>query len=69
MTLNRFRIGVQPHSDVNALVVSTMLAPVSGVPVTVWTDGDVAATAPIRGNLNQLVDLPSSSETHLPRAA
>jgi len=69
MTLNRFRIGVQPHSDVNALVVSTMLAPVSGVPVTVWSGGDVAPTTPIRGNLNQLVDLPSSSETQMPRAA
>lgn len=69
MTLNRFRVGVQPNSDVNALVVSTMLAPVSGVPVSVWTEGDVAGPARICGNLNDLVDLPATSDWKLPRAA
>jgi cytochrome P450 len=69
MTLNRFRIGVQPHAKVDALVVSTMLAPVSGVPVTAWTGGNVAETTPIRGNLNELVDLPEPLQIELPRAA
>ncbi|MDA0588451.1 MAG: cytochrome P450 [Planctomycetota bacterium] len=69
MTLRKFRIGVQPHAKVDALVVSTMLTPVSGLPVTVWTGGDVAETAPIRGNLNSLVDLPELQQIELARAA
>lgn len=69
MTLERFQISVQPNSEIHARVVSTMLAPVSGVPVSVEAEGDVAETAAIRGNLNQLVDLPQPRAVPLPRAA
>jgi len=69
MILGRFRMDIQPHAKVDARVVSTMLTPVSGVPVSVRAGGEVAARAPIRGNLKALVDLPDVQSDRMSRAA
>jgi len=69
MILGRFRMGIQSHATVDARVVSTMLTPVSGVPVFVRTGGDVMARNPIQGNLNTLLDLPDGQPGRVSRAA
>ena len=55
--LRKFRLAVVPDSEINGAVVSTMLGPSSSVPVRVCpADGDFRS-APVSGNIHDLVVL------------
>lgn len=54
----RFRLSVVPHSEVGALVISTMLGPTTSVLTQLHAAGTQTDTALLRGNLTELVDFP-----------
>jgi len=54
----RFRLSSVPHSEVSALVVSTMLGPTTSVPMQLHAAGTPTETRSLRGNLPELVNFP-----------
>lgn len=54
----RFRLSSVPHSEVSALVVSTMLGPTTSVPMQLHAAGTPTETRLLRGNLPELVNFP-----------
>jgi len=70
--LKRCRLSVVPDCEINGKIVSTMLGPTTPVPMTVHPADGRFNSAPVRGNIHQMVELPGSAEaTHpsLRRAA
>lgn len=60
--LRRFRLSALSHSEINALVVSTMLGPTTTVPLQLLAPGSTTSTATLRGNLPSLVEFPSEAQ-------
>jgi cytochrome P450 len=56
--LQHFRFEIDPGAEVDAEVMSTMLNPKHGVPVTLREADGTFASTPITGNVTELVDLP-----------
>ena len=65
--LKRNRLAVVAGSEVNGLVVSTMLNPISGIPMHIAAPDGRFAAAPVHGNIHSLVELPVAA--HERRAA
>ncbi len=59
----RFRLSAISNSEINALVISTMLGPTTTVPMLLNAPGTMTATANLRGNLPQLVSFPNQAQT------
>ncbi len=55
--LKRFRLAVVAGSEITGQVVSTMLNPISGIPMQVAAPDGRFAASPVRGNIHSLVDL------------
>ena len=55
--LQRFKVTVVPHSDVSSKVVSTMLAPTTGMMMRIDRQDGRFESQPVRGNIHDLVDL------------
>lgn len=64
--LGRYKVSVQEGADVDGRVQSTMLYPVSRVPVVVTRQDGVFTSHPIRGNIHTLVDLPPAESAAAP---
>lgn len=60
--LKRFRLSMVPGGEVNGLVVSTMLYPISGIPMQIAPADGRFATSPVRGNIHSLVALPPEAQ-------
>lgn len=60
--LKHNRLTVVADSVVNGLVVSTMLSPISGIPMHLAELDDRFETSVIRGNIHTLVELPPASQ-------
>ncbi|MBX3436695.1 MAG: cytochrome P450 [Planctomycetaceae bacterium] len=59
--LGRFKLTAEPHAEINARVMSTMLFPTSRVPLQIdRQDGEFHA-APVTGNIHTLVNLPPAT--------
>ncbi len=56
--INRFRFEIEAGAEIEAEVLSTMLNPKFGVPVTLHQADGTFASVPIKGNVTELVDLP-----------
>lgn len=68
--LRKFRLTVVPGTQINANVISTMLAPTTSVRVTVSEPDGRFSASPITGSILHLVDLPEMpSEQSVRRAA
>jgi cytochrome P450 len=70
--LTRFRLTVVPGATINAHVESTMLVPSDGVPMLVSSADARFTSAPIAGNIHELVDfdeLPAACCARVDRAA
>jgi len=65
--LKHNRLSVVPGAEVNGLVVSTMLNPISGIPMQIFEPDGRFATSPVVGNIHALVELPAAA--HQRRAA
>ena len=65
--LKHNRLSVVPGAEVNGLVVSTMLNPISGIPMQIFKPDGRFATSPVVGNIHALVELPAAA--HQRRAA
>ena len=61
--LNRFKLSVAPHAEVNARVQSTMLFPIGRIPVQVQAPDGRFRSSSVSGNIHTLVDLPPASES------
>ncbi len=57
--INRFRFEIEAGAEIEAEVLSTMLNPKYGVPVTLHEADGTFESVPIRGNVTELVDLPT----------
>ncbi|MCA9055561.1 MAG: cytochrome P450, partial [Planctomycetaceae bacterium] len=67
--LNRFKLSVAPHSEVNGRVQSTMLFPTGRIPVQIqYQDGRFLSHA-VSGNIHTLVDLPPATSQWAQRHA
>lgn len=60
--LKRYRLSLVAGAEINGMVVSTMLNPVSGIPMHIAAPDGRFAAAPVRGNIHSLVDLPFAQE-------
>lgn len=58
MILNRFKLSMVPHAEVNGRVMSTMLFPTSTVPMLLSEHDGRFDAAPVTGNVHTLIDLP-----------
>ena len=67
LILKRFRLSVVPNSEITGRVVSTMLNPIFGLPMQIAAPDGRFETAPVRGNIHTLVELPAAG--HERRAA
>jgi cytochrome P450 len=56
--LKRYRLNVVPDAEITGKVVSTMLNPIFGLPMTVSPQDGRFASSPVCGNIHTLVDLP-----------
>jgi cytochrome P450 len=56
--LQRFRLTVVPNTNVNAKVVSTMLTPAEGIPMSIAAAPAPFVRTPVSGNIHDLVSLP-----------
>lgn len=56
--LNRFKLSILPHAEINGRVQSTMLFPIGRVPVQVQIPDGRFAASPVGGNIHTLVELP-----------
>lgn len=61
MTLQKVGLQVVPNTHVNGRVISTMFSPEFPLPVRLLEPGTIADTAPLTGNIHDLVTLPSSA--------
>lgn len=59
--LKRFRLSMVAGAEVNGHVVSTMLNPISGIPMHLAPPDGRFATVPVCGNIHSLVDLPPAA--------
>ncbi|MCX7419180.1 MAG: cytochrome P450 [Planctomycetia bacterium] len=59
--LKHNRLSVVAGAEVNGLVVSTMLNPISGIPMHVAEPDGRFATSAVTGNIHSLVDLPAAA--------
>jgi cytochrome P450 len=55
--LQRFRLTVAPDSQISGLVTSTMLTPVTPIPMQIAEQDGRFEAAPVTGNIHELVDL------------
>jgi hypothetical protein len=55
--LQRHRLTVVPGATINSRVISTMLAPVNGMPMLVNSLSAPFTAHKVRGNIHDLVDL------------
>ena len=60
--LKHNRVSMVAGSEVNGLVVSTMLNPISGIPMQLSEPDGRFAAAPVRGNIHSLVELPLATQ-------
>ncbi len=60
--LKRFRLSVVAGSEINGLVVSTMLYPIGSIPMKLTSSDDKFAAAVVSGNIHSLVDLPLAAQ-------
>lgn len=67
--LRRYRLAIVPDSEISGEVVSTMLGPKTSVPVEICPADGLYETVPVRGNIHDLVTLPSPMARPLRRAA
>lgn len=58
MILKRYRLGVVPGASIDGKVVSTMLGPVTSVPMRIHPPDGRFESHPVTGNIHTLVDLP-----------
>jgi cytochrome P450 len=58
--LQRHRLAVMPGATINGKVLSTMLAPTSGIPMLILPRSAPFAASPVQGNINELVAFPGS---------
>lgn len=65
--LKRYRLNVVAGSEITGRVVSTMLNPISGLPMEVSRQDGNFAASPVWGNIHSLVNLPTAA--HERRAA
>ena len=59
--LRKYRLSAVAGSEINGRVVSTMLNPVSGLPMEVFRQDGRFASSPVHGNIHSLVDLPPAA--------
>jgi cytochrome P450 len=59
--LQRHCLAVVPGSTINAKVLSTMLAPTSGIPMLILPRGAPFAASQVQGNINELVAFPGAA--------
>ena len=69
MMYQRFRFAVEPHAEINASIISTMLGPTTAVPMRLLDRDARPEPAPVTGNIGNLIDLPGSADTGVRRAA
>ncbi|MFM9960490.1 MAG: cytochrome P450 [Planctomycetaceae bacterium] len=62
LILKQFRLSVVADSEITGRVVSTMLNPIFGLPMEIAAPDGRFATAPVRGNIHTLVDLPVAAQ-------
>ena len=55
--LKRFRLAVEPGAHIDGKIVSTMLGPITPLPVTLHPPDNRWAAAPVTGNVCDMVDL------------
>jgi cytochrome P450 len=56
--LQRFRLSVVPNSTINGNVISTMLAPINGIPMRIErADAPILPQQPVAGNVHDMVIL------------
>lgn len=67
--LGKFKLSVAAGADIQAKVLSTMLFPVSKIPMTIERQDGVFTSHPVSGNIHSLVDLPAATEQSIRRAA
>lgn len=67
--LRKFRLTIVPGVEINANVISTMLAPTTSVPFLVSEPDDQFIASPITGSILDLVDLPEMPATDRIRKA
>ena len=60
--LQRYRLAVVPGSTINAKVLSTMLAPTSGIPMLILPRGAPFTASQVQGNINELVAFPGAAK-------
>ena len=56
--LQKYRLSVQPESEINAKVISTMLCPTTPIMTTLHEQDLNFASSPISGNIHSLVNFP-----------
>jgi len=61
MILKRYRLTVEPGSEINGRIISTMLGPTSEVPMRIEPPGGPYRFSPISGSVHDMVDL-----SHIP---
>lgn len=59
--LQRFRLSMVPGANVNGKVISTMLTPISGMPMLVLPPTAPPICNPVGGNIHELMELGSSA--------
>jgi cytochrome P450 len=59
--LKKFRLSVVAGAEINGQVISTMLNPVSGLPMELFAQDGRFAAAPVCGNIHTLVTLPGAA--------
>ncbi len=57
MLLSRFKFQLQPYAEISGKVISTMLGPITPVPMTIEVQDGKFESVPVRGNIGELVDL------------
>lgn len=59
--LRRFRLSATAGAEINGRVVSTMLNPISGLPMKIFRQDGRFAASPVSGNIHSLVALPDAA--------
>jgi len=70
--LKRYRLSVVPNADINGKIISTMLGPVTPVPMTVHPADGRFQSVPVTGNIHSMVrlrEMPAAIPSERKRAA
>jgi cytochrome P450 len=55
--LLRYRLLVEPNAEISGRVISTMLTPITSVPMQIHLADGRYTSSPVRGNIHEMVDL------------